>query len=445
MDRLPDWFSSASALAVIGMQWGDEGKGKLVDRLAEGIDIVVRFNGGANAGHSVQAGERRVALHLVPCGILREGVLNVVANGVVADLEVLAGEIAALEALGVPVGERLVVSDRAHLVLPYHRRADALYEAAAAALAGEARRIGTTGRGIGPAYADKALRGTAVRAADLRDAGRLRARLGQATAVHNAVGAALAGLAGEAYAPFDPGALADELLRHAAVVAPLLADTSRLLAERMDAGARVLFEGAHAALLDVDHGTYPFVTASSCTAGGIGSGAGVAAARVTEVVGVVKAYQTRVGAGPMPTEDHGPAGERLRERGREYGTTTGRPRRCGWLDLVALRHAVRVSGATRLAVTLLDVLSGFDVLPVCTAYRIDGERIDALPADADALARAEPVLEPLPGFAEPIDGCRTWAELPAAARAYLQAIEGAVGVPVAIASVGPDRDQTIVR
>lgn len=445
MDRLPNWFHDARALAVIGMQWGDEGKGKLVDRLAAGVDVVVRFNGGANAGHSVQAGDQRLALHLVPCGILHEGVLNIVGNGVVADLEALAAEIGVLEAAGVPVTERLAVSDRAHLVLPYHKRADALYEAAAAAVAGEARKIGTTGRGIGPAYADKALRSTAVRAGDLRDPDALRARLGQATAVHNAVCGALAGLAGVPFEPFDVDALTTELLAQSAAIRPLLCDTSLLLAERLAGGAKVLFEGAHAALLDVDHGTYPYVTSSTCTAGGIGPGAGVAPSTATEVVGVVKAYQTRVGAGPMPTEDHGAIGQRLRDRGHEYGTTTGRPRRCGWLDLVALRHAVRVSGVTRLAVTLLDVLAGFKTLHACTGYRIDGELVPEMPADADALARATPELRSLEGFDEDLRECRTWDALPAAARAYLVMIEEQAGVPVSVVSVGPDRAETIMR
>jgi len=445
MDRLPDWFTSAQGLAVIGMQWGDEGKGKLVDRLAADVDVVVRFNGGANAGHSVQEGDRRLALHLVPCGILHDGVLNVVANGVVADLSVLASELDALAAAGVDVAGRLVISDRAHLVLPYHQRADALYEAAAAAVSGEARRIGTTGRGIGPAYADKALRSTAVRAGDLLDPARLRARLRQATAIHNAVGAALASLADEPFEPYDADAIADELEATSAAIRPLITDTGVLLAERLRAGARILFEGAHATLLDVDHGTYPYVTSSTCTAGGIGPGAGVAPSTATEVVGVVKAYQTRVGAGPMPTEDRGALGERLRERGHEYGTTTGRPRRCGWLDLVALRHAVRVGGATRLAITLLDVLSGLERLSLCTSYRIDGQLVHDLPSDADALARAVPEYRDMDGFAEPIDRCRTWDALPPAARAYVAAIEEDAGVPVSVVSVGPDRGETILR
>ncbi len=431
--------------AVVGLQWGDEGKGKLVDWLAEGFDVVVRYNGGANAGHSVEIGGARYALHLVPCGILRPGTLNIVGNGVVVDPEVLAEELAGLTARGVVVGDNLRVSDRAHLVLPYHKQADALLEAALAAAAGEERRIGTTGRGIGPCYADKATRSTAVRVGDLFEPKPLRDKLRLIAAVKNATLSGLADLAGQPFEPIDPEALAALCLDHAERLRPHVADTVDLLHRAMAAGRRVLFEGGNGSLLDVDHGSYPYVTSSSTSSLGIYPGAGVPGGRVGRIVGIAKAYTTRVGGGPFPTEQAGAIGEQLRQRGREYGTTTGRPRRCGWLDLVALRHSARLGGATELAVTLLDVLSGLDPLRVCTGYRHAGRELDAFPASAAVLEAVEPIYVEVPGFADDLAACPRYDALPAAARAYLDLIEQVVGVPVRLVSVGPERMQTLAR
>jgi adenylosuccinate synthase len=446
-DGLPAWLAEAEHAAVCGLQWGDEGKGKIVDWLAAHFDVVARYNGGANAGHSVVADGKRYALHLVPCGILHEGSLNVIGNGCVVDADTLLGEIATLEEGGVDVAARLRLSDRAHLVLPHHKRADALFEAAAARSAGDERRIGTTGRGIGPAYADKAVRSTAIRVADLAHGPTLEAKVRHAAAVANAT---LSGLAAYADAPWE-SVDAAELLAHCErwrdALAPYVTDAGRVLREARDQGKRLLFEGANATLLDVDHGTYPFVTSSATTALGIHSGAGVPAAAMAkgEIVGVVKAYATRVGAGPFPTELEDATSERLRERGNEYGTTTGRPRRCGWLDLVAVRYAAQLVGATRLSVMLLDVLAGFDTLKINVAYRHHGRELDTLPAHAATVAELEPVYIELPGFAAEIDGCRDQADLPKEASAYLRTIEEFVGLPVSIASVGPDRAQTIHR
>ena len=437
--------TQAPHAVVTGLQWGDEGKGKIVDWLTESYDLVVRYNGGANAGHSVVIGDRRYALHLVPCGILRPGVLNLVANGVVLDPEQILREIAELEAGGLPVGERLKISDRAHLVLPYHKRADGLMEAAVAALAGEASQVGTTGRGIGPCYADKAQRTTAVRVADLYQPEALRRQLAHIAGVKNATLGALAGLSGQTFEPIDPAALHATLRSIGEQLRPYVADTAAIIRDAMAEGRRVLFEGGNGSLLDVDHGTYPYVTSSSTTALGIHAGAGVPAARLGRVVGIVKAYTTRVGAGPCPTKQVNAIGEQLSERGHEYGTTTGRPRRCGWLDLVALRHSAQLSGATELSIMLLDVLAGLETLQICTAYRLDGRLLDGFPASAAELERVEPVYETVPGFAEEVTAVRAYDQLPAAARAYVEHIEALAGVRVSMVSVGPERSQTLVR
>lgn len=431
--------------AVTGLQWGDEGKGKVVDLLAADHDLIVRYNGGANAGHSVVIGDKRYALHLVPCGILTPGRVNLIGNGVVVDAPLLLEEIAGLRAAGVTVADNLKISERAHLVLPWHKDADALLEAALAAAAGEEARIGTTGRGIGPCYADKALRSTAVRVVDLLRPAELPAKLRRIAAVKNSQLGALAQAAGLPFTPYDAEALAAELAAQGAQLAPHVADTAHLLHEAIAAGKRVLFEGGNGALLDVDHGSYPFVTSSSTSSLGIYPGAGLPGGQVGRLLGVVKAYSTRVGGGPMPTELQGAVAEHLRERGREYGTTTGRPRRCGWLDLVALRHSARLSGATELAVMLLDVLAGLDGLQVCTHYRIGDRVLDRFPAAAEDLAAAQPVWVQLPGFSEEVSACRRWQDLPAAARAYVGVIENFCGVPVSMVSVGPERGQTLHR
>ncbi|MBX3365308.1 MAG: adenylosuccinate synthase [Phycisphaeraceae bacterium] len=439
----------ARATAVVGLQWGDEGKGKLVDLLAAEHDVVVRYNGGANAGHSVVVNGERFALHLVPCGILYPGKLAVVGNGVVVDPDKLLDEVTGLVARGVDCSG-LVVSDRAHVVLPYHKTEDALREdelraAQSAAHTGEgvlrAGEIGTTKRGIGPAYADKAYRASAIRIGDLLRPEVLGGKVELACLFKNAL---FRGLGGR-HEPVDPRVLTAQLLTLGERLGPMIRDTVYLLHEQLAAGKRLLFEGGNATLLDVDHGTYPFVTSSACSALGIGSGTGVPPQRIGKILGVCKAYCTRVGAGPMPTEQVNAAGERIRERGREYGTTTGRPRRTGWLDLVALRYAVMVNGATGLALTMLDVMAGFDEINVCTAYDIGGERTDRFPPDGHMLRACEPVYETLAGFGEEITGARRRADLPRNAARYVEFIEEAAGVRAEIISVGPDRVQTIVE
>lgn len=432
--------------AIVGLQWGDEGKGKLVDLLAPGFDLVVRYNGGANAGHSVQVGETRYALHLIPSGILDPDQLNVLGNGVVIDLEQLVREVTTLRSQDIAVSEaNLRISDRAHIVLPYHKAQDVLLEKMVATAAGEKQAIGTTGRGIGPCYADKALRSLAIRAGELHDSTRLRTKLQRIVAVKNVMLNAWAQECGEAYEPFDAEVLCRMVQEQMQVLGPMICDTTQLLHAAMNSGKHVLFEGANATLLDIDHGTYPFVTSSNCSALGVMTGTGVPGPRLAHVIGIVKAYQTRVGGGPMPTELHDDTGQRIRDRGREYGTTTGRPRRCGWLDLVALKYTAMVSGATGIALTLLDVLAGFDQLRLCVAYRHNGQTLTHFPADAEVLQAVEPVYETLPGFSEQIDACRDYNQLPAAAKEYVRFIEQFIEVPVVIASVGPRRSQTLFR
>ena len=440
---------AAQCTAVVGLQWGDEGKGKIVDLLAPQFDAVVRYNGGANAGHSVVVKGERYALHLIPSGILYPGKLAIIGNGVVVDPEVLLKEIDGLTARGVDCSG-LVISDRAHVVFPYHKAEDELREQvlsqARAGVSGSASQaIGTTKRGIGPCYADKAHRATAVRMIDLLRPDGLRSKVEMACALKNAL---VRGLGGAAVPTFTPEQIIAWGTPLAARLRPNIKDTTYLLHDMLSAtapggGKRILFEGANAALLDVDHGTHPFVTSSSTTVLGIPSGTGIPGSRIGEVIGVVKAYSTRVGNGPLSTEQINDVGNRIRERGREYGTTTGRPRRVGWLDLVAVRYSAMLNGVTSLAVMLLDVLSGLDELKVCTAYAIDGRQTDRFPADGDELYRATPVYKSFPGFSQDVSTARTRAELPAAALEYLKLIETVVGVPVSVVSVGPDRSQTI--
>lgn len=431
--------------AIVGLQWGDEGKGKIVDLLSRHYDLVIRYNGGANAGHSVQVGDERYALHLIPSGILYRDKLNVLGNGVVIDPAQLVHEIDTLRARGVTVGDNLRVSDRAHLVLPYHKSEDALFDEAVAKAWDSAKPIGTTGRGIGPAYADKALRSTAVRVGDLRNLDRLYETLERTVAVKNVLLEALASRCGRAFEPFSAERIFDELKSQAALLMPHICDTTALLHEAMDQGKRLLFEGANATLLDIDHGTYPYVTSSNCSSLGVHPGAAMPGHKLGHVVGIAKAYQTRVGGGPMPTELHDAVGQHIRDQGHEYGTTTGRARRCGWLDLVALRYTTRLTGTTGIGLMLVDVLAGLDELKVCTGYRYNGRTLTEFPADADVLAAVEPVYETLPGFAEPIDHCRAFDELPAPCQTYVKRIEDFVEAPVVMLSVGPRRDQTVVR
>jgi adenylosuccinate synthase len=431
----------------VGLQWGDEGKGKVVDMLTPRHAAVVRYNGGANAGHTVVVGGERYALHLVPSGVLHSGTLAVVGNGVVVDPEKLLEELKGLAARGVDVS-KVMVSSRAHVVLPYHKLEDEFRERAlhgpAGAPSGE---IGTTKRGIGPAYADKANRATAVRVGDLLDPGVLRTRLERACRAKRATfeGWSIDSGAMDP-AALDPDALAARFGAIGEELRPRVVDTTYLLNEMVARGDALLFEGGNATLLDVDHGTYPYVTSSNCTALGIGPGTGVPPQRIGRIVGVMKAYSTRVGRGPMPTEQDNADGERIRERGREFGTTTGRPRRCGWLDLVAVKYAVMVNGTTEITMTLLDVLAGFKDLPVCVGYRrADGKDTDRFLPDGDALAGAEPIYQRLPGFEGDLGSCRSERELPAAARAYVEFVEGFVGVPVRYVGVGPGREQVIER
>ena len=436
-----------SHAVVTGLQWGDEGKGKIVDWLTEDFDIVVRYNGGANAGHSVVIGDTRYALHLVPCGILRPDTTNIIANGVALDLEKLIEEVESLGEQGVDVAGRLKISDRAHIVFPHHKRQDALLEAAVAASAGDSKRIDTTGRGIGPCYSDKASRTLGIRVGELLDAELLRERLTHVVAVKNATLAALAEMAGphQVFDPIDADALIERYIDIGKRIAPYVTDTARMIHRAMAQGKKVLFEGGNGSLLDIDHGSYPYVTSSSTTALGIHSGAGVPARATGRVVGIVKAYTTRVGAGPCPAEQDNEVGEYLRVRGREFGTTTGRPRRCGWLDLVLLHHTTAISGVTEMSIMLLDVLAGLDELKVCTAYELDGERIDWVPANAKDLERVTPIYEVFSGFAEEITECREFSQLPQNAQRYVEMIEERVGVRVSMVSVGPGREQTLLR
>lgn len=429
--------SNPNSTAVVGLQWGDEGKGKLVDRLAGEHDATVRFNGGANAGHSVVVGGKRYALHLMPSGVLAPGGLGVIGNGVVVDPAALISEIDGLSAQGVDTS-RLVVSDRAHVVLPYHKIEDELREAF---LSGGA--IGTTKRGIGPAYADKVQRAAGVRMGDLVRPDVLREKITLACRIKNVAIKEMGERAGVETTALDPEAITSEGLAWGERLAPMIDDTVYLLNAMIEDGKRLLFEGANATLLDVDHGTYPFVTSSNSSALGISAGTGVPARAIGRVIGVMKSYSTRVGSGPMPTELLDVTGDTIRDRGNEYGTTTGRPRRVGWLDLVAARYTAMINGVDEIALTLLDVLSGFDELRVCTAYETPDGRTDRFLPDGWRLVEATPVYESVPGFGEDLTGCRSMDELPGEARAYVERIESYVGVPVRSIGVGPDREQTI--
>ncbi len=437
--------------AVVGLQWGDEGKGKIADLLVEGHDAVVRYNGGANAGNSIVVKGERYALHLIPTGILYADKVNVIGNGVVVDPEVLLREIDGLQKRGVPC-DNLVVSSRAHVVMPYHKLEDGLREdflsgrpSLREAAGGVIRQLGTTRRGIGPAYADKVQRGTAVRVGDLLRPDLLREKVELACALKRGMFKGL-GLPDEQMP--HPAAIADAALAMGERLRGRIADTTYLLHDLLGDGKRILFAGANAVLLDVDHGTYPYVTSSNATLLGSAPGSGVPARTVGRAVGVMKAYSTRVGGGPFPTELHDETGHRIREAGREYGTTTGRPRRVGWLDLVAVRYGCMVNGITEVAVTLLDVLAGHDELKVCVAYRTPEGVTDRFLPDGHALAEAEPIYETLPGFG-PLDQAalsrvRAFDDLPEGARAYLEFAAGYLGVPITLVGVGPGRE-AIVR
>jgi adenylosuccinate synthase len=417
---------------VVGLQWGDEGKGKIIDVLSAHADVVVRYQGGGNAGHTVECDGGKYVLHHLPSGILREGTRNVIGAGCVVDPKVLLEEIANLEAAGKPVDGRLILSERAHLVLPGHRLWDQMREKAGGG-------VGTTGRGIGPCYADKAAR-IGVRAGDWRVSAhfeqRLRANLEEKNVILKAMYDA---------EPMDIDAILAEYLEYGRQLMPILGEAETLVRKALSDGERVLGEGAQGVLLDLDHGSYPFVTSSSSAPGGVGPGSGMSPRAPEKVIGVAKAYLTRVGEGPFPTELDDDMGRRLRDVGKEYGSTTGRPRRCGWFDAVAARYAVELGGIDQLTITKMDILSGIETLRVCVGYEVDGERYDTVPASAARLERAVPVYRDLPGWSEDIVGATVESDLPADCRAYLEAIEQEVGVPVRYVSVGPDRAQTLKR
>ena len=434
-ERMMD-LSKLGHTCVVGLHWGDEGKGKIVDLLTEHFDVVVRFNGGGNAGHTVQIEGEKFALHLLPVGVLRPGKKAVVGPGVALDLPRIIEEIEALADRGISVIDQLRLSDRAHLVMPYHKKQDCLSETAL----GNSK-IGTTARGIGPCYADKMLRSPALRVIDLLKPKRFRERLAAIVEQKNRLFAALY----DDREPLSADAIAEEYLACAAKVKSCVCDSSRFFDEALEGGQRLLFEGANGTLLDIDHGTFPFVTSSTTSAIGVPAGAGVPASTVRTVLGVTKAYTTRVGAGPFPTELHDDVGQLIRDRGHEYGTTTGRPRRCGWFDGVAARYSARLCGATHLAVMHLDTLTGLDKIGICTGYATSDGPLAGFITDGELLERAEPIIEYLPGWQEDPRNARTFDELPAEARTYLARIESLAGVPVAIASVGPDRTQTLVR
>ena len=419
-------------IAVIGAQWGDEGKGKVVDLLTPSASVVARYQGGHNAGHTVRVGDTEFILHLLPSGILHRGVRCVIGNGVVVDPAALFSEIDTLAAQGIDVGDRLLISDRAHVILPYHRDLEAHSEARR----GD-QRIGTTSRGIGPTYEDKVGR-RGIRVADLADASEDGALASAIRANVSARNEALGGAAA------DWRALHAEVCAAARRLAGWVGDASVFLARAFEAGECVLFEGAQGTQLDIDHGTYPFVTSSSATVGGICTGLGIGPRAIGSVLGIAKAYTTRVGEGPLPTELHGAEGDLLRESGREYGASTGRPRRCGWYDAVVVRYAVRVNGLDALAVTKLDVLDGLDEIPLCTGYRHGDRLIEDFPSSRTVLAECQPVYERLPGWSRPTAGVRRYEDLPPEARAYLARIEALSGVPIAIVSTGSDRADTIL-
>lgn len=420
-----------TVVALVGTQWGDEGKGKITDVLASKADVVVRYQGGNNAGHTVVVGEQTYKLHLIPSGMLSAGTTCVIGNGVVIDPQVLCRELEYLQTGGISTS-LLRISENAHVIMPYHRVLDELEEAQRTV------KIGTTARGIGPAYVDKYMR-IGIRMMELKSPERLEAALDRALPFKNSLLQKVYGHLG-----FTKGELMEEYLQYAETLTPFITDTSLLLHQARKNGLSILMEGAQGTLLDIDHGTYPFVTSSNPTAGGAAPGAGIGPNQIHQVIGVVKAYTTRVGEGPFPTELQDATGDLIRERGREYGTTTGRPRRCGWFDAVMLRYSVRVNGLTGLAVTLLDVLDAFDELKVCVGYEYRGERLLHFPADLHVLNECKPIYETLPGWNCDITGAQGFEDLPPNAKAYLSFIEEQVGCPVQIVSVGPRRDQTLM-
>ncbi len=421
-------------VAIIGAQWGDEGKGKIVDLFTHDADIIVRFQGGNNAGHTLVVDGEKTILHLVPSGALHPNKLCVIGNGVVVDPKVLIEEIDALKARGHLTDDNLLrISEQAHVIMPYHKAIDQARER----LRGEGM-IGTTGRGIGPAYEDKVAR-IGIRFIDLLEKDTFREKLQRNIDEKNFY---LKAILKEKALDFD--AIHDSYGQYREKLKGYVTNTGLLLDRQIRAGKQVLFEGAQGTLLDVDHGTYPFVTSSSTITGGALSGSGVGPQHIQQVIGISKAYTTRVGAGPFPTELHGPEGETLKREGVEFGATTGRPRRCGWFDAVGVRHAIRMNGITGIALTKLDVLTGFKVIPICTAYRYDGKQLDEFPASSKVMLSAQPVYEEMDGWNAPLDDVRKFTDLPANARKYVRRLEQIVETEIILVSVGPSREQTIL-
>jgi adenylosuccinate synthase len=422
---------------VVGLQWGDEAKGKIVDLLCDQHDAVVRYQGGANAGHTVVVDGVTFKLSLVPTGILRPGVDAIIGNGVVIHPPALLKELETLAAQGVDVGGRLQLSDRAHVIFPYHLEEERLTEESAS----QADHLGTTRRGIGPCYRDKVGRVHGVRIADLYHAQTFRDRLARIIDFKNRLLGALL----PDFVPLDAEVVAEEYLGYAERLRPFVCDTTSFLHKALDAGRRLLFEGAQGSLLDVDHGSYPYVTSSNSSAAGIAAGSGVPTRHIDRWIGVVKAYTTRVGGGPFPTEQDNATGERIRRVGKEFGTVTGRPRRCGWFDAVATRRAARISGSTELAVMLLDVLSGIEELKIAIAYECAGKRTTELPGSLAEFEQCRPVYETLPGWSDDLSRITQWSALPIHARRYVEFLGACLDLPVTIVSVGPERRQTIFR
>lgn len=420
---------------VVGLQWGDEGKGKIVDILAGENDIVVRYGGGANAGHTVVIGNTRFALHLLPSGSVRPKAACVIANGVVVDPEVLLGEIDSLAQKGIGLDGRLFISENAHVVLDYHKAEDRLREEALGK-----DKIGTTIRGIGPCYADKVGRSFAIRMADLLEPENLKEKLEKIVDYKNKIFAALYNAE-----PLSAADIFEKCKMYSQKLSKYVCDTTAYLHEQIDAGKNILFEGAQGSLLDIDHGTFPFVTSSNSSSLGVGPGCGVPAGMIGRFLGVVKAYTTRVGAGPFPTELDNEIGQYIRDKGHEYGTTTGRPRRCGWFDAMAVKYTVKIGGITEMAMMHLDTLAGLDELKICTGYTSDGKEVKMFPVNIDRLAKVQCRFETLKGFGQEITDVDNFDKLPEQAKNYLKAVAKAVGIPVTIIGIGPARKQTIFR
>ncbi|MCX5645131.1 MAG: adenylosuccinate synthase [Phycisphaerae bacterium] len=422
-------------ICVVGLQWGDEGKGKVVDILAENSDIVVRYGGGSNAGHTVVIGDERFALHLLPSGSVRAGVVCIIANAVVVDPAVLISEIDGLAKRGITLDDRLLISENAHVVLDYHKREDQLREESLGK-----QKLGTTVRGIGPCYADKVGRSYAVRMSDFRDLPELNKKLQTILEYKNKLFAALYGAE-----PMSVDTVMENCKQYAARLVPFVTDTTEWLHAAIAQGKSVLFEGAQGSLLDLDHGTFPYVTSSNASSLGVPSGCGVPARMIDKYIGVAKAYTTRVGAGPFPTELDNEIGQYIREKGHEYGTTTGRPRRCGWFDVVAAAYSVRIGSIDSLAMLHLDTLGGLKELSLCAAYEIDGQRRTFFPANIDRLAKAKPIYEQMAGWDDDIGQATAFKQLPKNAQAYVRRIEEIIGKPIEMIGVGPKRSQTIIR